>query len=311
MVVVCASFAAVFLFVGCATPVNTPRLQQLSEVISITPENASAFHDRGFAYAMIGRTSEARRDFSKALQLATNKAEKAHIHWSYGWALLNLDQYVDALDAWRTSLNLRDQQPWWAPHTLAMGYWVNGEVVKALSFYDKAAEASPERFATWDGLVKYTSFWTWKEKQYIYQIYDAWKRAYVAPPTADSRAPTSMSGSCVITNISFMPNSRAELKYGDRVQVTYEYEVLGGHGIRVQSKPYSLGKLNYSYGCNPSPVYRGKGVGTAFFTIRGTQADESPVSIDEFRLIVRTEDWKTTISEIRVPVDIVFSTNEN
>jgi tetratricopeptide (TPR) repeat protein len=170
---------AILLLAGCATPIQTPRLAELDEMIAAHPERSGGYHNRGFTYAMLGQSRAAERDFAKAFTFATHPAEIAQIHWSYGWALLNLKSYAKALDQWKLSVAISDPQPAWAPYTLALGYWVNGRIEEALSYYDEAAKAMPERFSTREGLVRYTSAWTWHETQHMYRLHDAWRRGYV------------------------------------------------------------------------------------------------------------------------------------
>jgi len=158
-------------------PVSTPLLEALSHTIKLEPDNAMALSERGFAYAMVGEKQAARADFEKALAKAPGDL---HIRWSYGWALFNLGLPEKAVSEWKKVIKLRKEETWWAPHTLALGYWACGDKTRSLQQYDKAAKDYPGKFGTWEALCKYTAPWTWEEKRQIYQVYDAWSRAYKA-----------------------------------------------------------------------------------------------------------------------------------
>ncbi|MBU1693015.1 MAG: TlpA family protein disulfide reductase [Verrucomicrobia bacterium] len=124
------------------------------------------------------------------------------------------------------------------------------------------------------------------------------------------RAP--IQSQCTIMNVKFAPASPAKLSFGEHVEITYDYVAEEVGGIRIQSLPFAGGKMNQSYGCNPSPVYNGRGTGTAFFTVRDSGGRGSvAVGIDEFRLIVTSEDWKTKIAEIPFAVDFVFAEEDS
>lgn len=158
-----------------AISVTTPKIHHLSKQIEQEPSNAQALHDRGFCYAMVGECRAAIADFDEALEL---DPKSATIRWSYGWALFNLGIYSSALEQWQISISMQDQRPWWAAHTLALGFWTTGNRAEALHQYDAAARENPDKFAEWSALQKYTARWTWIEKQHVYQIFDAWNRAY-------------------------------------------------------------------------------------------------------------------------------------
>lgn len=176
------SLVAIFTALACtASPlpaqdaVSTPKIANLTADLVEKPKNAQLLADRGFAYAMLGESRSAIADFENALKA---DAKSRSIRYSYGWALFNLRLYEDAIKQWQDSIKLHNKTPWWAPHTLALGYWAIGKKSEALQMYDKAAADSPEKFATWNALQDYTNFWTWEEKQNIYRVFDGWSRAY-------------------------------------------------------------------------------------------------------------------------------------
>lgn len=189
------SFAAILLsgLAACrpqAQPVTTPLLSALSQELQNAPTNSELLARRGFAYAMVGEDRLARADFEAAVRLAPQDSETRR---SYGWALYNLGDYRGALRQWDRELELSESPPWWTHHAHALAYWNLGDRTKALASYQAAATQNPERFATWEALDDYTSFWTWKEKQDIYTIFDAWDRAYGdKPPQPEPEAPAEM-----------------------------------------------------------------------------------------------------------------------
>lgn len=124
-------------------------------------------------------------------------------------------------------------------------------------------------------------------------------------PTRESPEKAVPPSKCTITNLKYVPSSPATLAFGEMIHITYDYEVVGGDGVRIQSLPYLNGKVNKAYACNGSYILQGKGSGKAFFSIR--DVPQGKPEVDEFRLVVESADWKTPVDEISVKVDYRFS----
>ncbi len=154
---------------------STPRIAELSAQVWKHPEDPQPLKERGFALGRAGAYAHALRDYRKAISLAPRSVS---VRWSFGWTLYGADQPLEALDQWGKAIAWSRDPPWWRHHTLALGHWAAGHTEQALRHYDDAATAYPDRFAAWDNLVDYTSFWSWKEKNGIYAVFDAWNRAY-------------------------------------------------------------------------------------------------------------------------------------
>lgn len=177
----CATNPGSFPRCGAEDTCSTPRLAHLEKVVASDGANSDNLSERAFALAMLGRPRAARAAFTEALASAKGSAERRRVLDSAGWAELNLGNPRAALARWKEAAKIEDSPHWWRHHTLAVGYWAVGRKQEALAEYDLAAKAHPEFFATWKNLVAYTGFWTWKEKQTIYPLYDAWSRGYAVP----------------------------------------------------------------------------------------------------------------------------------
>ena len=92
-------------------------------------------------------------------------------------AVVALEEYRRALDAWLESARLSGYERYYDYYAVALGYWGVGDRVKAAAFYNTAAEQD-EAFAEWKTLVTRTESWSWAEKTAMYGLYDAWRLGY-------------------------------------------------------------------------------------------------------------------------------------
>lgn len=171
---------------------TTPYLKQLTEALNQSPEDVGKLVNRGHVYASLGEWRLAMADYDKALKL---QPDNAHLHWSLGWNLFNRGNAKQALLHWQQWIQKSQQRPPSAHHTLAIGYWATGQKYEALRHYDAAARQSPDWFSTKAGLLKYTEFWTRKERTTIEDIYDAWNRAFPAKASPAQQASTAKTSS--------------------------------------------------------------------------------------------------------------------
>ena len=152
----------------------TPRIAQLNAVLEKEPDNPVALQDRGHAYALLGMRDAALTDLHRAASLAPqNDKVLNRIAWSY----FNLGEHRRALDAWLESARLSGYDRYYDYYAVALGYWGVGDRVKAVAFYNTAADQD-EAFADWKSLVVRTESWTWAEKTAIYGLFDAWRLGY-------------------------------------------------------------------------------------------------------------------------------------
>ena len=160
----------------CAAPLvgeapATPRIAQLNGILEKEPGNPVALQDRGHAFGLLGMKDAALADLQRAAALAPqNDKVLNRIAWSY----FNLDEHRRALDAWLESARLSGYERYYDYYAVALGYWGVGERAKAAAFYNTAVEQD-ETFGEWKTLVARTESWTWREKDAIYGLYDAWR----------------------------------------------------------------------------------------------------------------------------------------
>ncbi|MBI3880118.1 MAG: hypothetical protein HY301_08630 [Verrucomicrobia bacterium] len=173
-----AAALAVALLTGCAhhPPITTPKLAKLNEQILAKPDNAQAFVNRGYAYALLGQKSAARADLRRAVELANT----APMHNQVGWAYFNMSDRAEALREWKLAADLSKRNARYDYYCLAMGYWVNGDVGQAVENYDLAVKRD-ERFGDAKSLAERTAEWTATEQREIHAIYVLWSKTYAEP----------------------------------------------------------------------------------------------------------------------------------
>src|SRR4051812_43205179 len=90
------------LLTGCASSSSsssrgretftTPKLDILNQQIQRNPEDAQAYSNRGYTFALLGRKGEARADLQKAVKLKDNGPMRNRV----GWAYFNIGDYQQA-----------------------------------------------------------------------------------------------------------------------------------------------------------------------------------------------------------------------
>lgn len=154
------------------------RIDFYTDMLDRNPDDVGALHWRGFLYAMMGEERLARRDFEKAIRLAP---KAANIRWSYGWALLNLGAYEQAVRQWETMGKLDPTIPPNGDHHLALAYWAAGQKEKALKIFNETVAREPGFWISRAHARRYSANWTEKEKAILFGLYDAWRRIYSPP----------------------------------------------------------------------------------------------------------------------------------
>lgn len=106
-----------------------------------------------------------------------------------------------------------------------------------------------------------------------------------------------------ITEIS--PDSQASLAFGRQVTISFEYEMNNSEGVKIFVRPFTSGSLTPNYSASGSPVYRGRGRGSANFTIQSEDA-----TVDQIRVrAVNTQN--DLLFEFFLPVKLNFFSRQN
>ncbi len=93
------------------------------------------------------------------------------------------------------------------------------------------------------------------------------------------------------------------LDFGDKVDITFDYDVIESEGVRIFIRPFTNGSLSPSYGASGSGIFKNDGSNTVNFTI-STGADD--VHVDQLRIKVVSPDQSKVILEKFVDVDFTF-----
>jgi hypothetical protein len=102
--------------------------------------------------------------------------------------------------------------------------------------------------------------------------------------------------------VSMAPASPANLKYGDDVQITYNYVVTEADGARIFIQGVSDGTGTTYY--SPSPVYKGEGSKTVTVSVI---SDEPSFLVEQLRIKIVNPAQTSVISETFVDVSFTFS----
>ena len=166
---------------GCATTAkmstansfSTPKIDVLNQQIQRNPEDAQAYSNRGYVFALLGRKEEAVADLQKAVSLKDN----GPMHNRVGWAYFNLGNYAEAVREFETGAKMSDHRAHYDYYSLVLGYWGTGETKKALESYQIAVERDP-RFGEFKTLNERTAEWTALERRAIHEIYVLWSKTW-------------------------------------------------------------------------------------------------------------------------------------
>jgi tetratricopeptide (TPR) repeat protein len=169
------ALAALVVLAGCAhQPVfTTPKIAELNARIAAKPDDAQAHANRGYAHALLGHKHAARADLRRAVALNPGAPMLNQV----GWAYFNLGDAREALRVWQQAAQMSRHNARYDHYSLALGYWANGQLAKALEHYDLAVKRD-ERFGDWKSLMERVAEWTDVEKRAIQAIYSRWSKAY-------------------------------------------------------------------------------------------------------------------------------------
>ncbi len=105
-----------------------------------------------------------------------------------------------------------------------------------------------------------------------------------------------------MSNIQFDPGSVSAMRFNDRVDITFDYDVQTAGGVRIFARPFTEGSLTPNYAASGSPLYpEGTGTGSAYFTI---QAGNTVV--DDVRFQIWNADQTVMLLEFFVPVTYYY-----
>lgn len=106
-----------------------------------------------------------------------------------------------------------------------------------------------------------------------------------------------------ITEIT--PDSQASLAFGRQVTISFEYEINNSEGVKIFVRPFTSGSLTPNYSASGSPVYRGRGRGSANFTIQSEDA-----TVDQIR-VRAVNAQNDLLFEFFMPVKFNFFSQQN
>ena len=87
-----------------------------------------------------------------------------------------------------------------------------------------------------------------------------------------------------VTIKGMVPESPAALKFGEDVEVTFDYDVTRSDGARIWVIPYTNGNYTPEYKYDLSPKYIGKDTKTVKFSV----SEGDSVVVDQLRILIGT-----------------------
>ena len=108
----------------------------------------------------------------------------------------------------------------------------------------------------------------------------------------------------MVTIVNLDPQSPASLSFGQRVTISYDYEVLEPNGVRIWVMPYSNGSASPKYSYTSSPLFTGTGSRNVTITIT---SGDSAVVVDQLRIIIADRTGTATITEFFESVEYTYN----
>ncbi len=105
-----------------------------------------------------------------------------------------------------------------------------------------------------------------------------------------------------VTLKSMVPESPAALKFGEDVEVTFDYDVVRSDGARIWVYPFSDGNNSPKYKYELSPKYSGKGTKTVRFSI--TEGDS--VVVDQIKIQIGTGGYTLLGTVFWDPLETIY-----
>lgn len=152
---------------------TSPKLDILNQQIQRNPEDATAYSNRGYVLALLGRKEAARADLKKTVALKDN----GPMHNRVGWAYFNMGDFADAAREFETAAKMSDHRAHYDYYSLVLGYWGARDLKRAIENYQLAVERDP-RFGEFKTLNERTAEWTALERRAIHEIYVLWSKTW-------------------------------------------------------------------------------------------------------------------------------------
>lgn len=151
------------------------RAAFINAAVKAHPENERLRLGRGSALALMHRRADAERDFQAAL---ARHPERAHTHWSYGWALFNVGDDACALRQWQQAAKISGGHPYWLPYAVAESYWRLGRRQLALRWYGAAVRSQPSRWGSVASIraSTYGRNWSDEQRDMLIEMFHAWHK---------------------------------------------------------------------------------------------------------------------------------------
>jgi hypothetical protein len=112
------------------------------------------------------------------------------------------------------------------------------------------------------------------------------------------RSPTN-----IVTHIEFNPDTPNIFKYGQNVNLTFNYTTNNAAGVRIWARPFSGPGPSPSYAAHGSPIYlSGSGSGTGSFNLTA-----GPMVVDKVRIQMWTPDQSALLYEAFLPVHLLWA----
>lgn len=108
-----------------------------------------------------------------------------------------------------------------------------------------------------------------------------------------------------VSNVTTDPMSPASLDFDERVNITFDYDMMGESG-RIFARPFFQGVNSPNRAASGSGVFTGTGTATVFFTIR----DQGQIfeEIDSIRFQIVSPDQSVILNTQFFDVDFSFGT---
>ncbi len=107
----------------------------------------------------------------------------------------------------------------------------------------------------------------------------------------------------IVTHIEFSPDTPNVFKYGQNVNLTFDYNTTQLGGVRIFARPFSGANLSPNYAAHPSGIYPiGSGTGTGYFSLTA-----GPLVVDKVRIQMWDANQTTLLFEAFLPVYLFWA----
>ena len=100
------------------------------------------------------------------------------------------------------------------------------------------------------------------------------------------------------------PDSPSSLTFNQKVTINFNYSLRNQNAIQIFMRPVTSEKLTPNYSASGSPLYRGKGTGTASFTVTAGN-----IKVDQIRVQVLSSPQNRLIFEFFLPVEFTYASS--